>query len=75
MKASHPEPTTAELLALRAFIRAQQCGYRRRLLGMCPECLSAMEPAPAHKAEPDTGRKAFAGGHRCTDCGFEVEDN
>jgi hypothetical protein len=33
-----------------------------------------MEPAEPYAAEPDVGLKAFAGGHRCTDCGFEVED-
>jgi hypothetical protein len=76
MKASNPiEPTPDELRDLRSAIAQQRRDISRRLLeSMCPQCQIAMEPAEPYAAEPDVGLKAFAGGHRCTDCGFEVED-
>ncbi len=79
MKATAPttEPTADELRWIRERVRCQQSRYRRWILEtFCPRggCEGVMEPAEPYAAEPDVGLKAFAGGHRCTDCGFEVED-
>lgn len=40
----------------------------------CPRCGGAMDEAAPHPGERDTNIPAFAGGHECTDCGLEVEE-
>ena len=40
----------------------------------CPRCGGAMDEAAPHPGERDTNIPAFSGGHECTDCGLEVEE-